>query len=551
MGIRKEGLFLLFFLMLIFQSIFAQDQARISGNLELNANFFLRDTLIGATETPQYDHQLFGGESWLQLTYNYKGFEVGGRFDFYNNSNLINPTGTFNGQGVGRWYVSKDIQNLGITIGYIYDQIGSGIIFRAYEGRYLGIDNAVFGGRLTYNLTENWQVKGFVGKQKNRFDLYESVIKGGGIEGFISFGETSKITLAPGIGVVNRTIDNNSMDLLVSTLRTYDADEKFVPNYNNYASTFYNTLTAGKFNWYVEAAYKSHDAIRNQNGNKFFEDVGSVLYTSLGYADKGLGLVLEYKRTENFEFRIRPQEQLNRGLVNFLPPLTRVNTYRLLSRYNAATQFVGEQAYQVDASYKVNKRLGLNANYSRMENLSSELLYEEIFTEVTLKKKRAWQLIAGVQLQKYNQAVFEFKNDIPLVETITPYAEFLYKFDRKKALRIEAQYMKMNETQDGGKAVKSDFGDWLFALAEFSIAPNWTFTVSDMYNLGPGKNSPTDASDEKLKIHYPRFDIFYTMKSNRFSLSYVKQVEGVVCSGGICRLEPAFSGVKMTVNSVF
>ncbi len=550
MRIRTEGLFFLLF-MLCFLGGSAQDEARINGNLELNANFFQRDTLIGATNTPQYDHQLFGGDSWLQLTYNYKGFEVGGRFDFYNNSNLINPQSTFNGQGIGRWYISKDVQNLGITFGYIYDQIGSGIIFRAYEARYLGIDNAIFGGRLTYNLSENWQVKGFVGKQKNRFELYDSVIKGGGIEGFISLGETNKITLAPGIGIVNRTLDNNSMNLLVSTLRTYEAEDKFIPIYNNYAYTLYNNLTAGKINWYVEAAYKSDDAFRNQNGDRFLQDAGSVLYTSLSYADKGLGLTLEYKRTENFEFRVRPQEQLNRGLVNFLPPLTRVNTFRLLSRYNAATQFLGEQAYQVDASYKINKRLGTNVNYSRMENLNGDLLYEEIFTEFTLKKKRSWQLIAGVQLQKYNQEVFEFKVGVPLVETITPYAEFLFKFDRKKSLRIEGQYMNMNSTEVGGKDVKSDYGDWIFGLAEFSIAPNWTFTASDMFNLTPGKNSPTDDSGEKLSIHYPRFDIFYTLKSNRFSLSYVKQVEGVVCSGGICRLEPAFSGVKFTVNSTF
>ena len=60
------------------------------------------------------------------------------------------------------------------------------------------------------------------------------------------------------------------------------------------------------------------------------------------------------------------------------------------------------------------------------------------------------------------------------------------------------------------------------------------------------------ATIEKEKaIHFPRFDIFYTYKTNRFSLSYVKQVEGVVCTGGICRLEPDFSGVKVTVNSTF
>ena len=89
---------------------------------------------------------------------------------------------------------------------------------------------------------------------------------------------------------------------------------------------------------------------------------------------------------------------------------------------------------------------------------------------------------------------------------------------------------------------QQDFGSWIFGLAEYSIAPNWTFTLSDMYNSRPKR---TD------KIHYPRIDVFYTVKSNRFSISYVKQVEGVVCSGGICRLEPAFSGFRMTASSIF
>ncbi len=549
---RKSKIYLIIlFIPLFFNLSLAQDEAQVSGNLEMNGNFFNRDTLIGAANTPQYDHQLFGGESWLQLKYNYKGFEVGGRFDFYHNSNLINPQSSFNGQGLGRWYVSKDIYNLGISIGYLYDQIGSGIIYRAFEERYLGIDNALFGGSLTYNLTENWEIKGFVGKQKNRFDLYQSVIKGAGIEGFISLGEEGKLKLAPGIGVVNRTLDDGSMNLLVSELRTYADGEKFVPKYNNYAMTFFNNLSVGKINWYFEAAYKTADAFRNFEGDRFLQDEGTVFYTSLSYANKGLGLTLEGKRTENFEFRTRPQEDLNRGLVNFLPPLTRVNTFRLLSRYNAATQFIGEQAFQIDASYKVNKKVFLNANFSRITNLDDLLLYQEVFTEVTLKKPRTWQLIAGVQLQNYNQEVFESKPGVPLVETIAPYAEFLYKFDRKKAIRIEGQFMTVNEVTQNTELQKTDYGDWIFALLEFSIAPKWTFTLSDMYNLSPGKNSPIDETGEKASIHYPRVDVFYTNKSNRFSLSYVKQVEGVVCSGGICRIEPAFSGVKMSVNSTF
>ena len=127
--------------------------------------------------------------------------------------------------------------------------------------------------------------------------------------------------------------------------------------------------------------------------------------------------------------------------------------------------------------------------------------------------------------------------------------DILYKIDRKKAVRLEAQVMKVGD--DEINDAKQDYGDWVFGQIEVTFAPHWTFTASDMYNVGPGKNSPKGEDGDKKKIHYPRFDVFYTHRSNRFSLSYVKQVEGVVCTGGICRLEPAFSGVKFSVNSSF
>lgn len=531
---------------------------RLTGNLELNANFFQRDTLIGAANTPQYDRQLFGGESWLNMNYNNWGFDIGVRFDFFHNSNIINPQGSFNGQGVGRWYIRKKVDKLGVEIGYIYDQIGSGIIYRAFEERPLAIDNALYGGKLTYDIAPNWQIKGFMGKQKQQFGLYDSVIKGASIDGFIAI-DSSGLTLAPGIGAVNRTLDDATMNLLAADIRTYhsiNSDFVFEPKYNVHAFSIYNNLTYKGFNWYVEAAYKTPEALENVIDTipvTFINEAGTAIYTSLSYTQKGLGITAEYKRNENFVFRTRPQEQLNRGLVNFLPPLTRVNTYRMTARYNAATQFMGEQAYQLDITYAPIKKLLINGNYSDITDLDNQRLYKEYLLEITYKYKRKWQLIAGVQRQVYNQELYEVKPGVPNVETVTPYAEFLYKFTRKKSLRLEAQVMTVGtyidpETQ---KKTRHDYGNWIFALAEYSIAPHWTLTVSDMYNVVPGKNSPTDSNGKKLAIHYPRFDIFYTNKANRYSLSYVKQVEGVVCTGGICRLEPAFSGVKMTITSSF
>ncbi len=528
------------------QVSWGQEGAVINGNFETNVNVFLRDSTINALAQPQYQNQFYGGEAWLNLSYSYKDFKAGIRFDMFNNSNLRDPNGSYTAQGLGRWFVRKDFKNFTLQVGNIYDQIGSGIIFRSYEQRPLFIDNALIGAYLKYNLNENLSIKGFAGRQKNAFDLWGGNIKGLSVESFYSFGKESPLNIAPGIGFTNRTISDQGIDDVVQALRTYQDEDRFAPVYNNYAFTFFNTLSFKGFNWYVETAYKADDIFYDPmaeqkvlTGPKVFGKLvkkpGSVLYSSLSYAKGKLGITVEAKRTENFVNRMDPGARLLKGLIGFIPPMTRVNTYRLTARYSPATQEISEFAYQLDASYRWNKKLNTNVNFSNITDLDGNLLYREIYTEANYKFNRKLKVKGGLQLQEYNQQIYEGKVDVPNVQTITPYVDVLYKFSRKKALRYEMQYMKTDE----------DFGSWLFGLAEFSIAPNWIFEASAMYNIDPkNKNQPD-------KIVYPTVGAVYVQGSNRFQLKYVKQVEGIVCSGGICRLEPAFSGVRFSFNSTF
>lgn len=537
------------------------NSGQLNGSFQANANFFIRDSLIGAANTPQYDRQKYGAEAWMNLNYQNWGFDFGLRFDIFNNSNLLNPTDSYTDQGIGAWFIRKQIDKLGLQVGYIYDQIGSGIIFRAFEERPLLIDNALVGARLTYDIDENWRIRAFTGRQKQQFSTYDPILKGGSLEGFISLGDsTSRWSLAPGIGIANRTLDDASMNNLVATLNTYTDRDTFTPRYNTYAFSVYNTLSAGPLSWYVEAAYKTKDNLNDPfgrfirdsttiTGDKYFLAPGSVLYSSLSYAASGFGVSLEGKRTENFSFRIRPQATLNRGLVGFLPPMTRVNTYRLTSRYNAATQELGEWAWQLDVRYTTtDRKWSFYLNRSHIDDLDGQQLYREWFTEIMYKHKKLWTLTTGLQLQRYNQERYEVKPGVPLLKTTVPYLDFLYKFTRRKSLRLEFQAMMVG--QDESVDSRQDYGNWLFGLVELSLAPRWVFALSDMYNLGPGRNSP-ELNGEKKGLHYPRLDVYYSIRANRFSLSYIKQVEGVVCTGGICRLEPAFSGLRFSVTTTF
>jgi len=540
-------------LVLLFVSLslssYSQENGTFSGALETNANVFLRDSSINAFNTPQYNHQFFGGETWLSLNYSLPDFTVGFRFDMYNNSNLRVPTDSYSGLGIGRWYAKKKINKLEINAGYLYDQIGSGFIFRAFETRPLFIDNALYGAMLKYNFTDSWQLMGFAGKQKNAFSNYTGVLTGSRLEGFFSLGkEESPLTLAPGVGFVSRTISDENMAGIVDALRTYQEVDRFSPLHNAYSGTIYNTLAYKGIRLYTEAAFKSKDIFYNPFAvkteiigttiGKLEQKAGSVLYGSLSYSKGKVGITLEAKRTANFNFRIDPNQRLLRGLVNYLTPLNRQNTYRLTARYNPAAQDISEMAFAADIRYKFSKALSVNINFSDIKTIEGDLLFRELFTELIYKYKRKWQLTGGLQLLTYNQEIYEMKSEVPLVKTIVPYADFLIRFNSKNTLRTEFQYM----------STKQDFGSWIFGLAEYSIAPSWSFEASGMYNNHPKK---ANSKGEIEKTLYPTLGVVYYHEAQRYSLRYVKQVEGVVCSGGICRLEPAFSGVRFNMSTTF
>ena len=545
--------FFAFLLIFFIVSGHAQAPLSISGSLESNVNFYMRDENIGAANTPQYDHQQIGTDNWLSIRAQYAGFDLGARYDFFANSSLLNPTDSYTAQGLGRWFIGKKIGKLSLLGGHIYDQIGSGIIFRSYEERALFIDNALVGIRATYELSPNWILKGLAGRQKNLFELYPSTLKGLNVEGFKSFGE-GKVSIAPGAGILHKTLSDEQMDALAATLAQY-TPEDFISKapYNTIAATLYNTLTAGRFSWYVEGAYKTEEVFFDTYADhllwtgditegKFVLDPGYVVYTSLSYAGGGLGISGQYKRTNNFSFRTDPFVTLNRGMITFLPPMSRINTYRLTARYSPATQELNEEAVQFDVRYAINKNLSILVNISNINRPEAEEnhdIYSEVYTQVTLKKPLKWTLITGVQYQQYDQELYEGKPGVPKVKAVTPYVDYLLRLDQKKSLRTEVQFM----------STEQDFGSWLFALEEFSISPHWIFEVSDMWNISPKKN--TDGSEKLKDLHFPTAGIVYSSGATRYALRYVKQVEGIVCSGGICRLEPAFSGFKFNLSANF
>ena len=113
-----------------------------------------------------------------------------------------------------------------------------------------------------------------------------------------------------------------------------------------------------------------------------------------------------------------------------------------------------------------------------------------------------------------------------------------HKFNRKTSLRFEVQYLLSGDEKSEWKEIYSE-GDWVAALVEVSLAPRWSFYVQDMYNIG------------KTKTHYYNGGFSYTYNRTRVQLSYGRNRAGQICSGGVCRYSPAYTGVNLVLTSSF
>lgn len=529
-------------------------QSSFSGSFQSNTNFFIRDSAIGAAGYPQYDNLKVGSDIWFNLNYSNAdlGLEAGVRFDAYLNSIIRNPTTPYTGVGLGTFYIKKKLGDFTFTGGYLYDQIGTGMIYRAYEERTLGIDNALIGGRVEYDYQQKVHLKVFSGVQKDVFSIYNPIISGFNGEANLKAG---KVIFQPGVGILNRSMDQGSYNTLVSSIQsTLDTSQWFTPLHNVYAFALYNTLTIGPVSWYIEGDYKTRDAITGLDSagtSVLMNKTGNAVYSTLNISKKGLGAIFIFKRVQDFTMRTSANETGIYGELNFEPPVARENSLRLPSRYFAPSLEQHELAFGTEVTWTPVKKLSFLFNGSYIRDFLFEKLIQpghpnffgEGSVEAHYKPVRALDFELGFQYILYNRPIYQQDGgNIPAeynVHAYTPFFEITHKLARRMSYRLELQY----------QYVPADFGQWMYGLFEFNVAPHFSFAASDMWNFKPDKNNVEGIY--QVQHHFYSVFVSYTQGANRFSLNYVKQVAGIVCTGGVCRYEPAFSGVKFSVTSTF
>ncbi|WP_053971393.1 DUF6029 family protein [Mangrovimonas sp. ST2L15] len=535
----------------------AQDFGHLSGGLESNSQYYVDDPKLG--DFSEEDH--FRSNTYLRLNYNYKNWFANIQGEAYEPQALLNLYPKYEGTNVGTFAVGYKSEKLKATLGYFYEQFGSGLILRSWEDRQLGINNALRGAHVTYSPTSYLQFTGLYGRQRDGFEVSRGEI----------YGFNTEIGASDIFGFENSIINIGLS--YVGRMEDLDIDN---PNYNDLTSAFSTRLDYSEGNFYssLEYVFKTEDIYQELGTlfpNRYFS--GNALLLNFGYAKSGLGIDATLRRMENMAFfsqRDQGSNVYNQNYLNYLPALTKQHDYSLANIYVYQSQprltfnpqaKAGEIGGQLDVYYSFKKETTLGGkygtklafNYSNWYGVGGQFnevertytsdgflsfgenYFREVSLEVRKKLSSTWTTIFSGINTFYNKKYIEDTTGEVNATILT--AEATHKFGNGKSIRMEGQHLWSDDkTFDRAK-------NWAAATLEYNFNSKFSIFAMDMWNYG----NPNEDRD----VHYYNFGGSFTKGSTRIGASYGRQRGGLVCVGGICRYVPQNTGFTLNIATAF
>lgn len=540
----------------------AQDKGNFFGGFESNSQWYLndmglKDEFNNSTSQPENPLR---SNNYLFLNYKNKNWSTGIQGESFQKEALLNYNPKYEKTNVATYFVNYKNDKIDLTAGYFYEQFGSGLLYRSWEDRALGINNALRGGRVVFKPTNYLTLKSIYGSQRTGFDVANSTIYGSDIEiGVSDLLKLEKTELSIGMTYVGRDE------------KTGFENQSFNDVTNGFSSRF--SVTHNSYYLSSEYNYKSNDAVVQAEGqvdNRFIKP-GNALLINTGYSKKGFGIDATFRRLENMSFfseRAAKGNTFNDRIMNFIPSLTKQQHLNLANIYVYQAQpnvfledeskvKAGEIGGQIDVFYDIKKETLLGGkngmkvafNFSNWnalggkfyifnpQNYETDFLgfgkryYSDYNLEVTKKVNTNLQFIFSYINQYYNRKLIEDQSGE--VNTNIIGAEATYKFSPKKSIRVVTEHLWADY----------DKKNWAGLTTEFNLNSKSSFYISDLYNYG------NDLS--YFQNHYYNIGGAYRQKSTRIALNYGRQRGGLVCVGGVCRNVPTSSGLSLSLNTSF
>lgn len=531
----------------------AQENGYFFGGLESNSQWLLDDDGINFVSPEDQ----FRSNNYFQLNYNLGKFSAGVQYESYLPSSLLGYSPVYDGENkIGTYYLNFKNETLDVTGGYFYEQFASGLIFRSWEDRQLGINNSLRGIKINFTPTDYLDITGVYGQQRNGFEVSDGTVQGINANADLSTAfKIEKVDLKFGASYVGRYQSQGENAALPSTVNAYGGNLDFV---------------IGNFFGDIEAIVKDPDIISNEgiiSSEKLYD--GTALLVNLGFAKKGIGVNATFRRLENFSFysdRLAEGNVYNQQVLNYVPALTKQQDYLLTNIYvyNSQPRLViesfdqrsGEVGSQFDVFYTFPKESALGkystkvaANFSYWAGLDAEYhipnrwyeaefigsgprLFRDISIEVKNRWNSNWSSVVTFQDVIIDEGIVHggplgTQGDINAKIAII---EGTRRFEGGKSVRMVLQHLWTNE----------DRKEWAGGVLEYNFSSRLAVYVADSWNYGGEE-----------EIHYYNLGGSYSKGNTRFSLNYGRQRGGLICVGGVCRFVPENTGLSANLAISF
>ena len=513
-------------------------QGYVSGGFETNTNYYHQDSKTSAT-VPDGN---FGSNNYLKLDYFNNRFTAGLQLEAYAPA-LVGYSSELKGANLTNYFVSWKDDAFSVTAGTFYDQFGSGLLFRSWEDRAIGLNNALMGARVTYSYKDVLNFKALWGMPRFGMKFSDTQVKGADL----SFVLSNLVDM----GEAYVSLEGSVLD----RYEALDADritDGCKPNTTGWSAR----ANAQMYGFFLKAEYVDagekyyYNTSYSGDGQMYHRKRGNAQLIDAGYNGHGLGVNLSLRRLEWMDSKVVTDASSTVNMLNYVPALCTQYTYMLttLHPYGARTGEIsskftnsGEIGGQLDVFYNVKRGtwlggkrgMKLHANFSTYHTIAEEGTFKSgnlLFRDISVDVEKQWtKKFKSTLLWSYQEFTPSYGASRTTWLSNIMVADLLYKFNSSLAARMELQYLVTYEDQK----------DWMAALVEVSFAPHWSVYAADMYNHG------------MTKVHYYNGGFSYSKSRTKVALGYGRYKAGYICSGGVCRQIPAYTGANLSVTMMF
>jgi len=431
-------------------------------------------------------------ENWLDVAYQFGGFRTG----LMLRSEAPNEFGE-RGNTIEHRFFEFDAGKFSLRAGHFFGIFGRGLVFNSYEDRVVKVDTRLDGLTAVYR-DDALTVKIFSGTPS----IQPVDIRGADVEYALDYG--LKVGAS---GLTYRPDDYEGPDGGIH--REWVTSARLSQNF-------------GPGDYYLEYGQKTgydFDPLTDE------ADAGEALYANLNLYQGAFSLSWEHSYYKRFAVVANAD---GKTTLNRPPSLAREFTWTLLNRAPHNLDPDDERGHNLDLLYSGDNGWTLLASGATLQRHNGDPVYDLAFGSVQKDRLGDFRATGG----------FGYQDSEGLRQTVVAELTWFATETRSWTLQVEHQHVRLG----GGYGYDDGAYDVDWFKLEYETAPRWSFAgVLEMNNKYAEQQDFGEGSGP-----FPAAQITYTLsRGGNVGLWAGKRQAGYLCSGGVCKLEPAFEGLEV------